>query len=91
MKKKTLRKEMIKNASKYIIINDGQYIYPILSSDLRKGDTEEIISAMNGDEYSLWCSQSVPADLRYADIGTAEIIDLCNDLIKFGANKWYVA
>lgn len=86
---KVLRAQMVENAKAYVVVNDGQFRYPVLRSDMRPGDTEEVVTEMNSDEYAAWCN-AVPADLRYADVGTRELIDLCSELESCGADVWNV-
>lgn len=74
----------------YIVINDGQFLYPVLRSDLREGDTEARVKAMDSDEYSAWCN-FVPADERQYVIGSQEMIEFCRALQADGAETWYVA
>jgi hypothetical protein len=79
------------NASKYIVVNDGQFVYPVRKSALRAGDTEKSVRAMSGDEYAAWC-QDVPADFAAAggSVGSQECIDFCEALIEAGADQWHV-
>lgn len=83
------RAAMITRAESYIVVNDGQYRYPVLRSDLRPGDTEAVIRAMSPEQYGDWC-QSVPADQRVANVGTRDMSDLCAALIDHGAEIWEV-
>lgn len=86
----TTREEMIRSAKSYVVINDGQNVYPVLRSDLREGDSATVIRGMDGDEYADWCN-AVPADQRVAAAGTGEMSDLCDELIEAGATQWRVA
>jgi hypothetical protein len=78
-------------ATDYIIINDGQYVYPVLRSDLdRSGQTEESLRAMDGDEYSAWCSSGRVPVAEARCVGSAECIRRCQDLQEEGAETWYI-
>lgn len=87
--KKDLRTQMVENASAYLVVDDGQFRYPVLRASLRPGDTQAVVAGMDSDEYATWCN-TVPADLRYADVGTRELIDLCRSLEDAGAEIWDV-
>lgn len=86
----SIRNQILASAADYIVVNDGQFAYPILRAAAEKaGADEAAVRGMNGDEYAAWC-QDVPADLRAGDVGTSECIALCNDLICAGAACWHV-
>lgn len=84
-----IRKEIVRNAKLYVVVDDGQFQYPMLLSDTGD-DTEGTLRAMGGDQYSHWCTTH-PADLRIADVGTQGCIDLCRDLIAAGCETWQIA
>lgn len=86
----SIREQIISEAVNYVVVNDGQFRFPVRKSDLRAGDSEETIRAMDGDSYAEFCNSGVPADLRVGDVGTKECIDLCNALVEAGAELWNV-
>ena len=73
----------------HIIIDDGQFRYPVRRADLRPQDTLSALQAMSGDEYSEWCQQ-VPMDSSHGDAGTAECIEYCDALEADGAEIWHI-
>lgn len=79
-------------AAEYVVINDGQFQYPVKKSHLRPEDSEESLKKMSGDEYSIWCHQEVPADFAAAggDAGSQKCIDFCEALKADGADVWYI-
>jgi len=83
------RAAMVADAANYVVVDDGQYRYPVAVEDLRDGDTEEVIRAMSGDEYGEWCN-AVPADQRLYMVGDCEMIALCQEMIESGADVWHV-
>src|SRR5690606_30985575 len=52
-------------ATRYVVIDDGAYVYPVLRDDLGPDDTPDALAEMSPDEYEDWCER-VPADERYA-------------------------
>ena len=88
-KSDNLRKQIIKDANNYIVVDDGQFRYPVRRSSLRPGDSETLVKSMSGDEYGAWC-QVVPSDLRIGEAGTLECLQLCEDLVEAGADVWHV-
>jgi hypothetical protein len=89
MKTNTVRAEILQRAKKYVVIDDGQFQYPMLLSDTG-ADTADTLRDMGADAYSHWCATH-PADLRYAEVGSQECIDLCRDLIEAGCICWRIA
>ena len=84
-----IREQIVASVGNYIVVKDGQFMYPVQKSDLHPGDSEEKVRGMSAGEYADWC-QNVPADLRFAEVGTQECIELCNALIAKGAEVWSV-
>lgn len=79
-------------AKEYVVIDDGQFQYPVLKSDLRPNDTQDMLKAMSADQYSAWCNTEVPADFAAAGgtVGSQECIDFCEALKDAGADTWYI-
>lgn len=75
--------------SKHIVVNDGQFQFPVLVSSLRPQDSEQVVKAMNGDEYSAWC-MDVPMDASRGPVGSQGCIDFCNELTEAGADVWQI-
>lgn len=79
-------------ANLYVVINDGQYRYPVIKSNLGPNDTEESLRAMSGDEYSHWCNSTPWAqDAAGGDVGSEECLAFCDRLIAEGADHWRIA
>ena len=76
-------------ATRYVVIDDGALVYPVLRDDLGPDDTPDTLAAMTPDQYSDWCEQ-VPADERYAPIGTPAMDRFCAWLEEHGAERWYI-
>lgn len=87
--KNEIRAELLAAAADYIVIDDGGMRYIVDRHDLRDGDTEESIRAMTPDQYDPFC-RAVPADQRYAIVGSGDNVDLCNAMIEAGADHWVV-
>jgi hypothetical protein len=77
------------NTNNYIVINDGQFQYPVPRASLREEDTEARLRKMSGDEYSAWCLD-VPMDRSHGAAGSQGCIDFCTELIEAGADVWYL-
>lgn len=77
------------NPSEYVIIDDGAYRYPVQKSDLRPGDTPDVLRAMNDAEYQDWC-QEVPADFRFGELASEELGEFMDYLIDGGAEVWRI-
>jgi len=77
-------------ATQYVVIDDGAYVYPVLREDLGPDDSPDALAEMSPDEYQDWCER-VPADERYAAIGTPEMAAFCRWLEAQGAPRWYIA
>lgn len=77
-------------ATRYVVIADGAYVYPVLRDDLGPDDDPDTLAAMTPDQYRDWCER-VPADERYAPIGTVEMTRFCHWLEEHGAERWDIA
>lgn len=77
------------DAKLYVVIDDGQFIYPVLLGDLRQEDTEELLKGMSSDEYAEFCNK-VPADQRRHLVGTQNMIEFCRALVRAGATLWRI-
>lgn len=73
------------NAAEYVVINDGQFLYPLKKSDVNDV-TPAKLRKMDEDEYAEWC-RNHPC---IVEVGSQEIIDLCRELIDDGADEWYI-
>lgn len=78
------------DATRYVVISDGAYVYPVLRDDLGPDDDPDTLAEMSPDEYQAWCER-VPADERYAPLGTAEMARVCHWLEAHGAERWEIA
>lgn len=79
---------MKRNPADYVVINDGQYLYPIRRNRLGPNDDIARLLAMNADEYADWC-QRVPVATRYL-VGSEDCIKLCQRLLNRGAEEWII-
>lgn len=79
-----MKNELLQKAAEITVINDGQFKYPVLTSDLSAWrDANGAITAGN---YEKFCDE---VDFLASELGTpgnAEIIDLCDALVAAGAN-----
>jgi hypothetical protein len=80
---------MVKDACKYTIVNDGQFMWPVLTADVeRAGQTQSDVRDMSEDTYTAWCD-ALPS-VAEGSVGSQACIDLCRQLIEAGARVWHV-
>ncbi len=84
----TIRMEMLKNYRDYVIVDDGSTKFPVLKADLKNGDSEAALRAMDSEEYAAWCDE-VPADLRPGKPGSEDLDTVVDMRIERGTQVWH--
>lgn len=76
--------EIIANASNITVINDGQFRYPVLTSDLKAwtGVNGEITTA----NYETFCDAVECIGEKIGTPGSSKMVELCEQLVEAGAD-----
>lgn len=88
---KTNTTEAIANAKQYTVIDDGQFMFPVMSSDMTawtavNGDLED------NDRYNQFCQDvKFVGEGDLGSVGSDEVIAFCNALIEAGAEVLHLS
>lgn len=75
------------DASRYVVVNDGQFVSAVKRSGLSADDSEEALSAGDSDDYQAFCDR-VGYDNQFGTVGSAGCIAWCYALMDAGADCW---